>query len=137
MVHPPGSCDTRKACGASLPAGFVASTASPNKRVAMRVPGVGGSGDGRGDLLPGLEAAALQGQGPEHLPPGLDQVELGGIGRLEDELPARMGQREQQDVGGAMHVQVVDDGVHPLDRWRYPGSTELVTRSSSAVCRWQ
>src|SRR5215210_7287908 len=121
VVHPPSSCDTRQAREAGLTAGFVASTTPPDERVAVRVPVGRGSGDGRGDLVPGLEAATFEGEGAEHLQPGLDQVEIGGIGRLEDEFPARMGQREQQDVGGAVDVEVVEDGMDALDLRREPG----------------
>ena len=40
---------------------------------------------------------------------------------MEDELPTRMGQREQEHIGGAVDVQVVDDGVDALDLRRDPG----------------
>ena len=43
------------------------------------------------------------------------------VGRLEDELPTWMGEREQEHVGGAVDVQVVNDGVHALDLGRNPG----------------
>ena len=123
MVHPPSSCSSWNLCDARLTPWFVASTPSPDERVAMRIPVGRGGGDGGGDLVPGLEAAALEGQGPEHLPPGLDQVEIGRVGRLEDELPTRMGQREQEHIGGAVDVQVVDDGVDALDLRRIQAST--------------
>jgi hypothetical protein len=43
--------------------------------------------DGDLDVLPRLEEASCKGQGSEGLPPRLDQVEVGGVLRLEDELP--------------------------------------------------
>src|SRR3954467_12695515 len=85
------------------------------------VPVRGGPFDGLLDLGPGLEAASLQGQGAQHLPPRLDQVQVGGVLGLEHELPARMQQAEQQHVGGAVDVEVVEHGVDPLDRGIDPG----------------
>src|SRR3712207_9381865 len=46
----------------------------------------------------GLEPAPFQSQGAQHLPLRLDQVQIGGIRGLEDELPARVKQAEQQHV---------------------------------------
>ena len=40
------------------------------------------------DLLPALEAPPFKGQRLEGLPPGLDQVQVGGSGGLKDELEA-------------------------------------------------
>ena len=65
----------------------------------MLVPVRGGAPDGVFDLGPGLEATAFQCQRAQDFPPRLDQVQIGRIFGLEDELPARMGQREQEHVG--------------------------------------
>ncbi len=61
----------------------------------MSVP-VGGRGfNSLFDLFPTLEATAFGCEGAKHLPPRFDQVEIGGIGRLEDKLPPRMVQAEE------------------------------------------
>ncbi len=78
------------------------STASPDEGMLVLVPVGGGAFHGLLDLGPGLEASPFQGQGAQHLPPRLDQVEISGIRGLKDELPAGMRHREQQHVGGAM-----------------------------------
>ena len=88
--------------------------------MAVGIPVGGRVGDRRGDLVPGLEAAALERERAERLPPGLDQVQVGCVGRLEDELPAWVGQDEEQDIGRPVGVQVVQDGVDALDLGRGP-----------------
>ena len=80
----------------------MAPTASPDEGMLVLVPVGGGAFNRLLDLGPGLEPAAFQSQGAEHLPPGLDQVEVGRRLGLEDELPARMQQGEQQRVGRAV-----------------------------------
>jgi hypothetical protein len=95
--------------------------ATPDKGVAMRVPIGGGVRHRLADRLPRLEAAALKRQRAHHLPPRLDPIEVGGIGWLEDELPARVGQRPEQDVGRPVGGQVVEDGVDPLRLGPDPG----------------
>jgi hypothetical protein len=87
----------------------------------MFIPVGGGAFDRLLDLGPGFEPAAFQGQGAEHLPPGFDQVEIGGILGLEDELPARMEQAEQQYVRRAVSTEVVNDRIDPLDSGVDPG----------------
>jgi hypothetical protein len=49
----------------------------------------------RADLLPGLKPVAFERQRAQNLPPRLDQVEIGGILGLEDELEARMRQGKE------------------------------------------
>src|SRR3712207_5323047 len=93
----------------------------PDEGVAVRVPVSGCLRDGLYDRVPGLEAAAGESQRAQHLPPRLDEVEVGGILRLEHHLPARVRQHEQEHVGGAMAAQVVGDGVDPLDPSGQPG----------------
>src|SRR6266436_5349218 len=90
------------------------------------------------ELLPGREAAALERQGPQDLPPRLDQVQVGGVGWLEDELPTRVGQAEEQHVVGMMHVEVIEDGVDALALRRDPGihlleEVEPVDNGASAI----
>jgi hypothetical protein len=63
------------------------------------VPIRGGAPDGLFDLGPGLEAAALQRRRAQDLSPRLDQIGAGRVFGLEDELPARMGECEQEDIG--------------------------------------
>src|SRR3954468_14141132 len=94
---------------------------TPDEWMAVIVPVGRGSSDRLLDLGPGLETAALQRQRAQHLPPGLDQVQVGGILGLEHELPARMQQAEQQHVGRAVDVEVVEHRVDPRDRRIDPG----------------
>src|SRR3954451_22766622 len=96
-------------------------TASPDERMLVLIPVGGGAFNRLLDLGPGFEPAAFQSQGAEHLPPWLDQVEVGCILGLEDELPARMEQAEQQHVGRAVGAEVVNDRIDPLDRGIDPG----------------
>src|SRR5829696_5233881 len=59
--------------------------------MAMGVPVVPRFLDGVLELPQRLEEAPGQRQGPGRLPPRLDEVEVGGVLGLEDELPARVG----------------------------------------------
>src|SRR4051794_7402397 len=95
--------------------GAVPPFAAPQEGVLVRVPVRGGAPDSLLDLGPGLEAAALQCQRAQDLPPWLDQVQVGGILGLEHELPARVGKREQEDIGGAVDVEIVHHRVDPFD----------------------
>jgi hypothetical protein len=83
--------------------------------VLVLVPVRGGAPDRLFDFRPGFEAAALQRQRAQDLSPRLDQVQVGRVLGLEHELPARMGEREQEHIGGAVDVEVVHHGVDPLD----------------------
>ena len=65
-------------------------------------------------LLPGFETPSFQRQRTQDFPPRLDQVQVGGIFGLEDELPALVGQAKQEHVGCAMRTQVVQDGIDPF-----------------------
>ena len=85
----------------------MAPAAFPDERMLVLIPVGGGAFNRLLDLGPGFEPATFQSQGAEHLPPGLDQVEVGCILGLEDELPARMEQAEQQHVGRAVGAEVV------------------------------
>jgi len=87
----------------------------------MVVPVGGGAFNRLLDLGPGLEPATFQSQGAEHLPPWLDQVEVGRVLGLEDELPAGMKQAEQQHVRRAVSAEVVSYRIDPLDCGINPG----------------
>src|SRR3954469_16524038 len=80
----------------------------------VRVPVRGGAPDGFFDLGPGLKAAAFEGQRAQDFPPRFDQVQVSRVLGLEHELPARVGQSEEQHIGGAMEIEVVHHGVDPL-----------------------
>src|SRR5215213_6024072 len=94
----------------------MAAPSPPDEWMPVIVPVRRGPCDGLLDLGPGFEAAALQRQRAQHLPPGLDQVQVGGIFGLKHELPARMQQAEQQHVGRAVDVEVVEHRVDPFHR---------------------
>jgi hypothetical protein len=64
----------------------MAPTASPDEGMLVLVPVGRGAFNGPCDLGPGLEPAAFQGQGAQHFPPRLDQVQIRCILGLEDEL---------------------------------------------------
>src|ERR671910_1283776 len=114
----------------------MAPTASPDEGMLVLVPVGGCPIDGLLDLGLCLEPAAFQCQGAQHLPPGLDQVEVGRILGLEDELPARMEQAEQQHVGRAVSAEVVRYRIDPLDRGIDPGfdlTQEVVGRGAAII----
>src|SRR3954469_327089 len=87
---------------------------APDEGMLVLVPVGGCAFDGLFDLGPGLEASTLQRQGAHDLPPGLDQVQVGRVLGLEDELPARMEQAEQKHVRRAVGIEVVDDCIDTL-----------------------
>src|SRR3954449_5164944 len=115
MVYPLSCHDFRCDGDPRAARGAVAPSAPPDEGVLMLVPVGGGAPDGLLDLGPGLEAAALQRQRAQNLPPRLDQVEVGRVFGLEYEFPARVGEREQEHIGGAVEVEVVHHRVDPLD----------------------
>ena len=92
MVHPASLCGKWDQGATGLTARAMAAAPPPTVRVAMRIPVSGGRLDRLGHLGPGLKAAAFERQPSQGLPPGFDQVEVSGIGRLEDKMPARVGQ---------------------------------------------
>src|SRR5579859_2906721 len=111
--------------GDAGPPGLMATAATPNEGVTMSIPIHGGLAHGLTDLLPAVETPPLEREGTERFPPGFDQIQVGGVGRLEDELPARMGQGEQEDVGRAVGAQVVLDGEDAHGVARQPGVDAL------------
>src|SRR5215203_2499175 len=124
----------------------MAPAAAPDERVLVLVPVCSGTLDSLLDLGPGVEPSALESQRAQHLPPRLDEVQVGRILRLEDELPAWVGQGEQQHVDAAVDVEVVDDGVDPLGSGLDPaldadqevdpvrGGPALVGRGEGGAC---
>ena len=132
VVHPASLGDMRQQ-GDAEATGPVATTAAPDEGVAMGMPVGGGRRDGLADFLPGLEAPPLEGEGTERFPPRFDQIQGGGVGRLEDERPARMRQREQQDIGGAVGAQMVHDGEDARGIARQPGVDSL--QKVASACR--
>jgi len=93
----------------------MASATTPNEGMTVGIPVRRGLLHRLADLGPGLESSPLESKRPKGFPPGFDQVQVGGILRLEDELPARTPQREQQNISRPMDVQVVQDTVDVLD----------------------
>src|SRR5690348_7803608 len=116
VVHPLSYCDIWHGGDPGAAREAVAPSAAPQEGVFVRVPVCCGAADGLFDLGPGLETAALQCQRAQDLPPRLDQVQIGGILGLEHELPARVGEREQENIGGAVDVEIVHHRVDPRDR---------------------
>src|SRR5829696_4793460 len=115
VVHPVSLGGYREAGDAAGTGRATTLAPPPDKGMAMGVPVLGGSIESRTELLPRLEAAAREGQRAQYLPPRLDQIEVGGVPRLEDELPARVDQRPEQHVRGAVGCQVVQDDVDAVD----------------------
>src|SRR5918997_521767 len=89
MAHPLNECGIWRRGDTEAARRAMAPTAAPDERMLVRVPVGGGALDGRLDLGPGLEPPSLEGQRTQHLPPRLDEVEVGRVLRLEYELPAR------------------------------------------------
>jgi hypothetical protein len=95
------------------------------------------------DLGPRLQAPSLQCQRPQHLPPRLNQLQIGRIPRLEDDLPAGgLRQRAQQDIGGPMGTPVIQHRIEPLDVGGKAGlhpfeEIHLVGRGAARIGRGQ
>src|ERR671938_395245 len=96
VVHPVTLSRSWQYTNAGLAAGAMAPPPAPDEGMPMLVPVGGGLRHGLADLLPGREAPALEGQGAQDFPPRFDQIEIGRVLGLEDELPARIRQTEQQ-----------------------------------------
>src|SRR5215213_10431928 len=80
------SCGPRWEGDAGLAARAMTPPLSPGEGVAVRIPVGGRLRDGCRDLVPSLEAASCQGERAQHLPRRLDEVEVGGVFRLEHHL---------------------------------------------------
>jgi hypothetical protein len=113
----------------------MAPTASPDEGMLVLVPVGSGAFNRLLDLGPGLEASPFQGQGAQHLPPGLDQVEVGRVLGLEDELPARMEQAEQQNIRRAVGAEVVPPPALPYMR-RFMSSVSVMHDCPSDLVEW-
>src|SRR5438876_4798079 len=96
VVCPANLCRFWQDGNAGAAPGPMPPSLSPDKRMPMLVPVNRRLGHRLAHFFPGLEAAPLQGQGAQHLPPWLDQVQVRRILGQEHELPARMRQAEQQ-----------------------------------------
>src|SRR5215218_4560371 len=148
VVHPLNECDIWRSSDAETTRRAMAPAAAPNERVLVLVPVFGGALDGLLDLRPGVEPSALESQRAQHLPPRLDEVQVGRILWLEHELPAWVGQGEQQHVHAGVDVEVVADGVDPLGSGLDPaldaaqevdpvrGGPALVGRGEGGACGW-
>ncbi len=66
-------------------------------------------------FLPCLEPSALDRARAQNVPPRLNQVQVGSIFWLKDELPAWVRKLEEQHVPCAMHIEMVHSSVHSLD----------------------
>jgi hypothetical protein len=84
---------------AGLAAGPMPAPSSPAEGVPVRVPVVGGPRDGLANVVPCLEAPSRESERAQRLPSRLDQVQVGGVFRLEHHFPARMRQHEEQHAG--------------------------------------
>ena len=98
----------------------MSSPTTPDERVPMPVPVGRRLLDRTTDFLPSLEPATFQRQRLEHLPPGFDQIQIGRVLGLEDELPAGISQAKEQHIRGAMGLQIIHDRVHPRHFRREP-----------------
>ena len=93
-------------------------TFGPYKKMTRSIPAGSGSLNGLADLLPGMKASSFERQRTQHLPPGFNQVEIGGVPGLKDEYPAGMAQTEEQHVRCAVSTEVIDNGIHAFHfRW--------------------
>src|SRR3954447_10448528 len=115
VVHPLSCCGIWHDGDPGAARGAVPPSAAPDEGMLVRVPVRGGTLDGFFDLGPGFEAAPFESQRAQDLPPRLNQVQVGRVFGLEHELPARVGQSEEQHIGRAVDVEVVHHGVDPLD----------------------
>ena len=113
-------CGFGKACDPGLATRFVSPAPAPNKGMAMPVPVGCGLCHSLTHLLPTLKAAARKSQRAKDLPPRLDQVEVGGVFRLEHHLPTRVRQHEQEHIAPTMRVQIVHDRINPPGLGREP-----------------
>jgi hypothetical protein len=66
----------------------MSASTTPDKRMLMSIPIGGGLLDRLLDLLPVFKASAFERQRTQDLPPGFNQIEIGRIRGLIDELRA-------------------------------------------------
>ncbi len=99
----------------------MASATAPDKGMFVRFPVGRRRLDGLADIGPTFEAAPFECERAQDLPPGFDEVLVGSADRLDDELAAGVGEREQQHFHRPVGAQVVQDRVHQHDLGRDPG----------------
>src|SRR5919199_2574968 len=99
MVHPASLGRSGQLGYTGLAARAMATAPAPEEGMAMLVPVGGGLRHRLADFRPGREAAALERQGAQDLPPRFKQVEIRGVLGLEDKLPAQVRDREEEHVG--------------------------------------
>ena len=92
----------------------MAAPVPPSKGMTVIVPVGRGLVDSRAKVLPGFEAPTFQGERAQDLPPWFNQVQIGGIDGLKDELPAWVCKGEEQDVCCPMGAQVVENDKNTL-----------------------
>src|SRR4051794_6575027 len=134
-MHPLSYCNIWYGGDPGAARDAVPPSAAPQEGVLVLVPVRGGAPDGLFDLGPSLEAAPFEGQRAQDLPPRLDQVQVGRVFGLEHELPARVGEREQEDIGSAVDIEVVHHRVDPLDPASIQPSTLPRKSTQFAVVR--
>src|SRR5260370_39863048 len=93
VVHRGSSRNRWNLSNARLASWAIPAAASPHERMAMRVPVGRRRRNGLTHLVPVRKPSPLEGQRPQDRPPGLNQVQVGGVCGVKDELPARMSQR--------------------------------------------
>src|SRR4029450_11646406 len=120
VVHPASLCCYWQRRDARLSTWPMPAPPPPDKRMPMRIPIRCSRGNRLAHLVPCFETATFERQRPQHFPPWLNKVEIGRIGGLKDELPAGMRQGKQQDVGGTMHIEIVQNGIDGLRLLRDP-----------------
>ena len=107
VVHPPSLRCFGQHRDASLSTRPMPTTPASAKGMPMGVPIRRRCLHGLAHLVPCFETTPFEGQRPQHFPPRFDQVERGRIRGLEDKFPARVGQGKHQDIGGTMHVEII------------------------------
>ena len=93
----------------------MAPSAPPHERMLVGIPVLGGTLHGPLDFGPCLKAPSLQRKGAQHLPPWLQQVQIGRLDRLKHELPPRVRQREQQHVHRGVGVEIIHHRINSFD----------------------
>ncbi len=116
MVHPLNTSRLGQAGNTKLSRRAMSAPFSPNKGMLVFVPVSAGFCNNWFHLFPGLEPLAFERKRLERLPPRLNQIEIGGIFRLENKFPAWMGQVKEQDIIGFMSCQIIKHHLDPLNR---------------------
>src|SRR5262245_22159055 len=98
----------------------MSATSAQNKLMTMSVPISCGSFNCLLNFRPSFKAATSERERAQRLPPRLDQIEIGGILRLKDELPTRMLQTKQENITRAMRTQVINNCIDTIEICRQP-----------------